>query len=178
MITAKKSNAGIVCIIIAVILFLLGILSRNGLIVFWIAMSVLLIIAGISIMVTSSKNYKKKLEWIEKANADGTIDRINSSVANGTATYYNKLKLVLTPYEVVSDSPSEPVIVKYEDIAKAYRSNINGNQYDYNYQHICLDLKSGQRISVAVANRVRVPEEFGAAIAAIKRYITTEGGLQ
>ena len=165
MITAKKSNAGIVCIIIAVILFLIGILSRNGLIVFWIAMSVLLIIAGVSIMVTSSKNYKKKHEWIERANADGTIDRINNSVANGTATYYNKLKLILTPYEVVSDSPSEPI-------------NINGDQYDYNYQHICLDLKVGQRINVAVVPRARIPEEFGLAIAAIKRNITTEGGLQ
>jgi predicted membrane protein len=178
MITAKKSNAGIVCIIIAVILFLIGILSRNGLIVFWIAMSVLLVIAGVSVMVTSSKNYKKKLEWIERANADGTIDRINNSVANGTASYYNKLKLTLTPYEVVSDSPSEPIIIKYEDIAKAYRSNINGDQYDYNYQHICLDLKTGQRINVAVVPRARIPEEFGSAIASIKRNITTEGGLQ
>ena len=133
---------------------------------------------GIGLMITSSKNFKKKSEWIAKTNVDGTIDRINNSIANGTATYYKKLKLILTSNEVVSDSPSEPVIIKYEDIAKAYRSNINGDQYDYNTQHICLDLKNGTRISVAVVNRVRVPEEFGAAIGMIKNRITTEGGLQ
>ena len=177
MISAKKSNAGIVCLILSVIFILLGILAP-GTIIIMIVISVLLIVVGVSIMVTSSKNYKKKLAWIEKTNADGPVDRINNSIANGTATYYKKLKLTLTPYELVSDSPSEPVIIKYEDIAKAYRSNINGDQYDYTYQHICLDLKNGQRVSVAVVNRVRVPEEFGAAIATIKRYITTEGGLQ
>ena len=176
MISAKKSNAGIVCIVIAVILLLFGLLVSDAFIVMFI-FAIVLVIVGIAVMVTSSKNFKKKSEWIAKTNVDGTVDRINNSIANGTATYYKKLKLILTSNEVVSDSPSEPVIIKYEDIAKAYRSNINGDQYDYNNQHICLDLKTGTRVNVAVVTRARVPEEFGAAIGTIKNHITTEGGL-
>ena len=178
MISAKKSKAGFVLIGLAVFFLLLGALMGSDGMIAMVIMAIIFAVIGVCLLVTASKNYKKKSAWIEQANRDGTIDRINNSVANGTATYYKKLKLILTSNEVVSDSPSEPVIIKYEDIAKAYRSNINGDKYDYNNQHICLDLKTGQRISVAVVTRVRVPEEFGAAIGLIKSRITTEGGLQ
>lgn len=177
MIVAKKSKAGYICLAVAAFFLLFGVLIPESM-VFSIIMFIVFVIAGICVIVSTNKNYKKKSEWIAKTNVDGTVDRINNSISNGTATYYKKLKLILTSNEVVSDSPSEPVIIKYEDIAKAYRSNINGDQYDYNTQHICLDLKNGQRVSVAIVNRVRVPEEFGAAIGSIKSHITTEGGLQ
>ena len=178
MITAKKSNAGFILIALAAVCLLFGAIAGSDAMIVMGIFAVVLLIIGICLAVTSSKNYKKKSEWIARTNVDGTVDRINNSIANGTATSYKSLKLILTSHEVVSDSPSEPVIIKYEDIAKVYRSNINGDQYDYNTQHICLDLKTGQRISVAVVNRVRVPQEFGAAIGLIKSHINTEGGLQ
>jgi len=177
MISAKKSKAGIVCIIVSVFLLFFGVLAPAAMVVMFV-FAVLLLIIGICSLVTSSRNFKKMTEWIAKNNVDGTIDRINNSITNGTATYYKKLKLILTSNELVSNSPSDPVIVKYEDISKAYRCNINGNQYDYNNQHICLDLKTGERIRVAIVTRARVPEEFGTAIGMIKKHLTTEGGLQ
>ena len=176
MITAKKSKAWIVFFILAALFLLLGFAAGEDALGVMLIFFFVLLVIGLIVMAVSIKSYKKKSAWIAEMNADGTIDRINNAVTNGSATYYKSLKLILTPTELVENS-NAPFIIKYEDIANAYRSNIRERQYDYANQYIRLDLKNGQSVYTAAASRAKVPAEFGTAIATIKSRITTERGF-
>ncbi|MBR6308554.1 MAG: hypothetical protein IKR39_08080 [Lachnospiraceae bacterium] len=176
MITAKKSKAWIVLIVLGVFFLLLGILVGDEALGVMMVLAIVCLVIGLIVMAVSSKNYKKKSAWIAEANADGTIDRINNSISNGSATYFKSLKLALTSTELVENS-NTPFIIKYEDIANVYRSNIREGKYDYTYQYIRIDLKNGQTVYVATVTRARVPAEFGNAIGTIKSHLNAEGGF-
>ena len=176
MISAKKSNAWIVLIALAVFFLLIGIIAGGDSIGVMMILCVVCLVIGLIIMAVSNKNYKKKSEWIARMNADGTIDRINNSISNGSATYYKSLKLALTATELVENS-TNPFIIKYEDMANVYRSNVREGKYDYTYQYIRIDLKNGQTVYVSTVPRAKVPAEFGNAIGTIKKYLSAEGGF-
>ena len=176
MITAKKSKAWIVLIALAVFFLFLGVVAGDDALGVMMIFCIACLVIGLIIMVVSSKNFKKKSALLAQMNTDGTIDRINNGIANGSAAYYKSLKLALTSTELVENS-NNPFIIKYEDIANVYRSNVREGKYDYTYQYIRIDLKNGQTVYVATVPRVRVPAEFGNAIGTIKKYMSAEGGF-
>ncbi|MCR5311157.1 MAG: hypothetical protein K6E32_07080 [Lachnospiraceae bacterium] len=177
MIVAKKSKVGLIFTIVSILFLLLGLLDPGEFVAFLI-IGVVILIIGICIMVSTGKQFKKKQAALERLNADGTVDRLNSEISSGRTKYYKKLALAVNDREVFIDGP-DAELVKMEEIARVYRTNVIRGQYNYQNQAIDLDLKDGRRYYVGTVTRKNVPAEYGEVLNYIRVRVTAalEGGI-
>lgn len=133
-----------------------------------------LIIGGVCGIVSENKKADKFNAKAAELEAQGMLDGVKEAMANGTAKEFKKLKIVVTPREVVTCGDDFNVI-KYEFFRAAYVTNIFGNEYDYDRKGIALDMNNGVTYPIAIVLR-RKNEEFDEALTLIRNYKALEGG--
>ena len=163
----NKSKAPLICLLVGMAFLLLGFIAGDDAMEICVTIGIIVLIVALVLEAVNAANKKKSKKVSESLEKDPNAAAINNYRAAGKALEFPKVNLIVTPEAILSVSKTANII-PLKDIDRLYRTNVFNKQYSMDQQAISLDLKSGQRIYVAMSqrNNTAKAQAFNNALAA------------
>lgn len=166
----KKSKAWIVLTVIGFAFLVIGFLAT---VTPFLIVALIIFVVAVVCAVLGSKKYKERLANVQELDNAGLLDSIKMSISNGTVKTFNKGAILANEDSVFENDKNRVSLVKFDNVANCYSSNIIDEKYDYDHKQVNLECKDGYVRYMYIANRNNNPD-YDSFVSYVKSHIVRD----